>query len=262
MRLTKHHGLANDFLVAIDLDDRSAVTPALVRAVCDRHRGVGADGLIRATAEPGGAIRMHLFNADGGRAEISGNGIGCLAQALVMTGAAAGPTVEVLTDAGRRSIEIVPAGRDGSHRIRVDMGAAKVGDDETRWIEPGVVRAAAVDVGNPHVVLLHDAPPTPEIVEHRGQEINDLVPGGVNVEFIVARSDRELDMQVFERGAGVTLACGTGACAAAAATAGWDVTGPSVRVNMAGGSADIEVGETIVYSVPIEFVATVEVPWV
>ena len=103
MQLTKHHGLGNDFLVLIDLDAIESVTPALARAVCDRHRGIGADGLLHATAgrAEDGDVTMTLYNADGGRAEMSGNGVSCLAQAVVRAGVTSGPTVVVHTDAGR-----------------------------------------------------------------------------------------------------------------------------------------------------------------
>src|SRR5215831_9955552 len=101
MRLSKHHGLGNDFLVLVELDDREPLTAETVRALCDRHRGVGADGVLRATRGRGVAdVTMQLFNADGHRAEMSGNGIGCLTQAVVRAGIAGPDRVVVATDAG------------------------------------------------------------------------------------------------------------------------------------------------------------------
>src|SRR5919202_530617 len=105
LTFTKHHGLGNDFLVLLDLDDRHPVDEELARAVCDRHRGVGADGVIRVTAAPpgrGADVTMHLRNADGSEAEMSGNGIRCLGQAVVDAGVVAGPSVAVATVAGMR----------------------------------------------------------------------------------------------------------------------------------------------------------------
>src|SRR3954469_11381724 len=99
MHLPKHHGLGNDFLVLLDLDGVTPVTPSLARAVCDRHRGVGADGLLHVTASRSAAVTMVLYNADGGRAEMSGNGISCLAQAVLLAGTVPGPDIDVATDA-------------------------------------------------------------------------------------------------------------------------------------------------------------------
>ena len=136
MRLEKYHGLGNDFLVLLDLDDRQPVDESRVRALCDRHRGVGADGLMRVTAGP----TMELWNADGSRAEMSGNGIRCLVLALVDAGLAPGPEVKVTTAAGVRRVTV-----EGDGRLSVDMGAAQ--------FAAGTGTAALVDMGNPHAVL-------------------------------------------------------------------------------------------------------------
>src|SRR5438045_7115585 len=157
MQLTKHHGLGNDFLVLLDLNGTRPVTGATARAWCDRHRGIGADGLLRVTAGSSSGeyvtdVTMQLFNADGGRAEMSGNGISCLAQAVVIGGVAHGPTVKVATDAGLRTVRIDPTDQPHLHRATVDMGEAKVGDDEPEWVDGDVLRAARVDIGNPHLV--------------------------------------------------------------------------------------------------------------
>src|SRR4051794_14660055 len=143
MRLTKHHGLGNDFLVLLDLDAARPVTGPVARDLCDRRRGVGADGLLRATAgstmgDGGTDVTMQLFNADGGRAEMSGNGISCLAQAVVLAGIVDGPSVTVATDAGRRTVRIEATPQPSVHHATVDMGSAKVGDDEPEWIERDV----------------------------------------------------------------------------------------------------------------------------
>ncbi len=98
-------------------------------------------------------VTMQLFNADGGRAEMSGNGISCLAQAVVLAGVVSGPIVSVATDAGVRTVRIEPTDQAGTHRATVDMGVAKVGDDDHDWVDGDVLRAARVDVGNPHLVL-------------------------------------------------------------------------------------------------------------
>jgi diaminopimelate epimerase len=255
MQLTKHHGLGNDFLVLIDLDVIESVTPALARAVCDRHTGIGADGLLHVTAGP----TMRLYNADGGRAEMSGNGISCLAQAVVRAGVVDGPTVVVHTDAGVRTVTLVATTDPTTHRATVDMGVAKVGDDEPEWLDAHVVRAARVDIGNPHLVL--QAPKLDEGIDlvARGLSINELIPEGINVELVApGPAEGELTMRVYERGVGLTEACGTGACAAAAAAHRWGIGGSRVTVRQPGGAADIVIGETIEMTIPVVHIATIE----
>ena len=260
MRLTKHHGLGNDFLVALDPHGIQPIAADVARAVCDRHRGVGADGLLRCGPGRDGAdVSMMLLNADGSRAEMSGNGISCLAQAAVLAGFAAPPLVTVATDAGLRAVRIDPTSAARTHRATVDMGPAKVSDDETEWLDDHVLRAARVDVGNPHLVL--HAPELDDDIdlEARGIEINELIPGGINVELVQAGpGEGELTMRVYERGVGLTEACGTGACAVAAAAHGWGLAPPVVRVQQPGGPVDIRVAANITMTVPVVHVATIE----
>jgi diaminopimelate epimerase len=247
IRLEKYHGLGNDFLVLLDLGDKRPVEPGEVRALCDRHRGVGADGLIRVTPGPARSdCAMELYNADGGRAEMSGNGIRCLAMAMVEAGLA-GPRMVVHTDAGER---VVTVDEDGW--ASVDMGMAKIDAKEG-----GV---AFVDMGNPHTVV--------ELAEGDDLDTFDLarraaVYGGRNVEFLVIGPGTDhMRLRVWERGVGETLACGTGACAAAAAAVVWGRVGATVTVSQPGGNATVHLGShTIVLSGPAQHVATVEVPW-
>src|SRR5205085_9711980 len=125
MHLRKYHGLGNDFLVLVDPDGKQPVDGAVARAVCDRHRGAGADGLIRVTGhgvqgtQPREPLTMELYNADGSRAETSGNGLRCLARAVVDAGIEDGPEVTVHTDAGRRRLALHD---DGA--VSVEMGTA------------------------------------------------------------------------------------------------------------------------------------------
>lgn len=259
MRLTKHHGLGNDFLVLLDLDATSAVTPALARAVCDRHRGVGADGLLHVTPSTAADVTMTLYNADGGRAEMSGNGISCLAQAVVEAGVVPLGRVVVATDAGIRSVRLEPTDDRREHRATVDMGVAKVGDDEVEWLDEHVIRATRVDVGNPHLVLHAPKLDTDIDLEALGMSVNDLVPEGINVELVApGPRDDELTMRVYERGVGLTEACGTGACAAAAAALQWGLAGPRVTVRQPGGPAVIEIRESLAMTVPVVHIATID----
>src|SRR5688572_26703995 len=183
MRLTKHHGLGNDFLVLLDLAGHHPVTPEIAVALCDRRTGLGADGLLRVTAGTGDAdVTMELLNADGSSAEMSGNGIRCLAQAVFLAGMAPPPLLTVSTDAGLRTVHQESTANPRQHRMSVDVGQAKVVGTEPEWVEDGVLDAARVDVGNPHIVLRWGGPELPDhdLLVDIGSRIDDATPGGVN----------------------------------------------------------------------------------
>jgi diaminopimelate epimerase len=263
MRLTKHHGLGNDFLVLLDPAAEQTVTPAVARAACDRHRGLGADGFLHATDGSGGAdVTMALYNADGGRAEMSGNGIRCLGQAVVQAGWATGPRLIVSTDAGARRLAIRESDDPRTHLVSVDMGAVEDQGDTSEWVGEGIVAAAWANMGNPHLVLYAPEPEAAPDLVRLGTLVNQKTPGGVNVEIISSgpRTD-ELTLSVFERGVGITLACGTGACAAAAVAHRWGLVDGRTKVHMPGGSADVWLGDTVTLGGPTVSIAAVEFPW-
>ena len=244
MRLEKYHGLGNDFLVLLDLEGRQPVDGAMARALCDRHTGVGADGLIRVTQGPTpNPYVMELYNADGGRAEMSGNGIRCLALALVDAGLATGPEITIATDAGPRRVRF-----NDDRTISVDMGLATV--------EPGPGHSLLVDMGNPHAVVEVQDPYDADL----GREARRFGPD-LNLELVAAGpGPDELTMRVWERGVGETLACGTGACAAAVAAHKWGIVGHRVTVHQPGGAVQVELAEyRITLTGPATWVATVEV---
>ena len=261
LTLTKHHGLGNDFLVVFhpDVDDLAG----LARSVCDRRRGVGADGLLIAEAADGYAARMVLHNADGSRAEMSGNGIRCFAQALA---ARRGDLSEqrIITDAGDRVVTLQATERDDTILASVDMGSVEPIDEPTGWAELGCHPdrpVAHLSLGNPHSVVGVD-----------DVEVVDLLTLGrkvphVNLE-IVEPCERidEVRMRVHERGVGITEACGTGACAAAHAAAAWGLATPSAGklvVHMDGGSATVELDAPsrgrVTLTGPATHIATIEI---
>lgn len=285
-RLTKHHGLGNDFL-AVLVDDPA---PASDRAAwieraarwCDRHRGIGADGLLvgahGAAAPEGFDLGMTLVNADGSVAEMSGNGIRCLAQAeAVRRGDTAGE-LSVLTDGGPRCVryEPDPAGDPLTVVASVDMGPARPGPEPDRAVDltdadlPASAavalalhphRQVTLDVGNPHLVLLVDDPATIDLVA-AGSTHEAAFVDGINVHF-VAPTPGEADavtMRVWERGAGVTEACGTGATAVARAVHDWGLAGTRVTVHMPGGDVTVEVGDPMVLRGPATLIGAIEVP--
>ncbi|HUF31608.1 MAG TPA: diaminopimelate epimerase, partial [Acidimicrobiales bacterium] len=151
MQLTKHHGLGNDFLVLLDLEGTTPIDAGLAQAVCDRRRGVGADGLIRVSPGSGGTdVAMTLLNSDGGRAEMSGNGIRCLAHALARSQGVERATYDITTDAGPRRVEIELSDGGRTAWSTADMGVLRAAPAR----DPGLGAEASmgVDVGNPHLV--------------------------------------------------------------------------------------------------------------
>jgi len=251
VQLTKHTALGNDFLVILDLEDRVAIDAGFARAVCDRRFGVGADGLIRVTAGAGDAdLTMELRNRDGGRAEMSGNGIRCLGQAVLDAGLFPGPELVVATGGGVRHLSVQPESEPGLRFATVDMGTARVLD-----IDDGPApRSAHVDTGNPHLVVL-DPAATLDLVTI------GLAHPDLNVELIEVTGDDRLRMRVHERGAGETLACGTGSCASAAAAHHWGLVGTSVTVANPGGEVTVDIKpDTLLLSGPTRFVARIELP--
>ncbi|MCB9545041.1 MAG: diaminopimelate epimerase [Myxococcales bacterium] len=231
MRFTKYQGLGNDFIVL----DAPLPEPTAeeARALCDRHRGVGADGVL--LVEPGERApwRMRVRNADGSPSEMCGNGLRCVARHLARHhGFSAGP---IETGAGPLQVEV-----NGAH-IRVAMGAAR-SLGHLRLDAAGLeVEGHHVRLGNPHFVLFgrwSDA-----LFRQLGPALSThpAFPEGVNVSFASLAGPNHIELRVWERGAGPTLACGTGACATVAA-AWWEhrCDPSAVRVDLPGGRLTIE----------------------
>lgn len=265
MQLRKYHGLGNDFLVAL-VEDNPGLAPDSDLAVrlCDRNTGVGADGLIIALEpqDPANDASMVLLNSDGSRAEISGNGIRCLAQALLGSrGVNPDRPLMVETDGGLRRIELHGGDVLGTMRLGVDMGAARPGPDVSAAAAAfGAHDVATVDIGNPHLVLRVDSPSEVDL-EVEGRRLEADYPEGINVHFVRALDRDSIELRVWERGAGVTRACGSGAVAAAVSASAWGLVGDEVEVCMPGGSATVRVGQDAVELIgPSTHVAEVVVP--
>ncbi len=259
LHLTKHHGAGNDFLVQVGEDGSPPVDPAVVRALCDRRFGVGADGFIRVTPTGRGAdLSMELVNADGSVAEMSGNGIRCLAQSAVEHKLVDPPTFTVATLTGVRTVEYRPDEIPGSAVASVDMGEPVLGSE--RPLELGEDRAREVDMGNPHlVVLVADL----DVVDVTGigRQLQASREGGINVEFVsVGPGADEITLRVWERGVGETQACGTGSCAVAAAARSWGLVGETVDVHNPGGTLRVSFGRGVVFlEGPVRKVAELDV---
>ncbi|MGH9183848.1 MAG: diaminopimelate epimerase [Acidimicrobiales bacterium] len=254
VRLSKHHALGNDFLVLVDLDGRLPVGADRARALCDRRLGVGADGLIRVSPGTGEAdVTMTLRNADGSRAETSGNGLRCLAQAVL--GPRGGDRLTVATDAGPRRVRVLDRPDDRTVVAAAELGTAKV-------VAAGG-GASEVDLGNPHLVVVAGPPGGggPPDLEALGRAHPDR-----NVEVVTPGPEPgAVSVWVWERGVGETRACGTGAGAAAAAL--WDrgalPAGATITVHLPGGDLEVAAGPhgALTLTGPAVHVADLEVPW-
>ncbi|MCP3991164.1 MAG: diaminopimelate epimerase [Actinomycetia bacterium] len=262
--LTKHHGLGNDFLIAVS--PTLPLGPDQARQWCDRRRGIGADGLISAHQLPDDSSTwtMQLWNADGSRAELSGNGLRCLGQALLLhyDEGLEVSAFQVITDAGPRRVEIRPERISHTDSVTVDMGRAKPGPSPwSRWGKLGVEvrRELGVDMGNPHLVCLVDDLSSLDLASI-GPVVESDYAEGLNLEFITVLSRQAISLRVWERGAGITEACGSGACAAVWAANQWGLVDGRAAVTMPGGEAWVEVvDDNLVLSGPATFVAVVEV---
>ena len=269
--LTKHDGLGNDFLV-LDRGEASALSDAQVVAIdwpnmariwCNRKTGIGADGLLLLGRVNANTLTMRLYNSDGSLAEMSGNGIRCLAQAAFMAdGLTAEAVYAVTTDAGERRVVVMPrAGDSKTVDASVDMGQIGTLVEPAGWatLECDPMRPVMhVSVGNPHsVVGVEDVSIVPL------KELGEKVPQ-INLEIIEPGPEvNAITMRVHERGAGITQACGTGACASAWAAVQWGLVPASaseVIVHMDGGDVKVSVNQPKVGSVtligPAQFAST------
>ncbi|MFD7658979.1 diaminopimelate epimerase [Actinosynnema sp. NPDC059797] len=208
----KGHGTENDFVVLPDPDGVLDLTEERVRALCDRRRGLGADGVLRVVRPDLGPWFMDYRNADGSIAEMCGNGVRVFAHYLVHAGLQPEGGFAVGTRAGERSVVVHP---DGS--VTVDMGPASVTGAGTATVAGSSFDGVAVDVGNPHLACVTDVPVAGLDLEESPGHDPALFPHGVNVEFVNVLGDGALRMRVHERGVGETRSCGTGTVAAVAA---------------------------------------------
>ena len=259
--MTKHHGLGNDFLVALAQDNPGlAPDPAVARALCDRRRGVGADGLILGLepSEEGDDACMVLLNADGSEAEISGNGIRCLAQALLRAAGRSEGSLRIETAGGVRALRTVRGDADGEVWIQVDMGQVRPGPSlAPASVAYAALHRATLDIGNPHLVLHVEDPHAVDLAAD-GARLEAEYADGINVHFVDVRAADRMTLRVWERGAGVTEACGSGATAAVAAAHSWGLVGEHVEVAMPGGAAVVDVtDDTLLLTGPSVFVAEV-----
>ena len=256
LTFTKMHGLGNDY-VYISLFDQSVDDPpALARAVSDRHRGIGGDGLIL-LGPPGEAdahVHMRMFNADGSPAEMCGNGIRCVAKLAYEREWARQNPMRVLTDNGVLTLELNFTENGTVNAVRVDMGEpvldprripVALGGErvvgEPLPLPSGVLVVTCVSMGNPHAVFFTDDLTSVPLAEWGPQlENHPLFPQRINAHFAQVRDRTRVKMITWERGAGPTQACGTGACAVCVAGVLNDLADRSITAELPGGELTLE----------------------
>jgi diaminopimelate epimerase len=241
VRFEKWQGLGNDYVVVESEQWPLALTTERAIALCDRNFGIGSDGVLEVVLS-GEHPEMIVWNPDGSHAENCGNGIRMVARYLDTSGRLPEDGV-ITTGGGPVTVAPLPDGR-----VRVAMGRAvfPVGEQrESLDVDGGRVDLAEVSMGNPHAVIEHGEPE--RVVESLGPEIEiaPRFPARTNVEFIRLDGPSELTMRVWERGVGETLACGTGACAAAVAAVRLSDLTPPVTVHLKGGDLEIDVDDEL-----------------
>jgi diaminopimelate epimerase len=240
MKLVKAHAFGNDFLLLREADAPAAPDrPALARALCERHRGIGADGLI-VYSERSASARMDLLNADGSYSEVSGNGLRCLAAWLVTSrGIAPREAVDIQTDAGTKHLEVLA--REGRRiTFRAAMGQPEQVQRRTIDVDGTPIDAVTLRVGNPQCVVLGDV--TVERLHSVAARlaVHPVFPEGSNVELARVEAPDRVRILIWERGVGPTEASGTGACAAAVAAMTYGGAARDVQVLAPGGAQRVE----------------------
>ena len=256
MKFTKMHGLGNDYLYVFG--EVPANIADLSRRLSDRHFGAGSDGMIYISPSEIADFKMRIFNADGSEAKMCGNGIRCVGKYVFDRGYTDKTVLKIETLSGIKTLSLNVT--DGKVKtVTVDMGRAAV-SEETRLDVGGVVmKCTPVSVGNPHAVFFTpNAEAVPLVSIGSVIEHYDLFPDGVNAEFVQIISPTELRMRVWERGSGITMACGTGACASVSAAVknGFCPADTPITVRLDGGALTITVGSdyTVTMTGPAETV--------
>ena len=239
MKFTKMHGLGNDYLyVYADAPENVA---ELSRRLSERHFGAGSDGMIYISRSDIADFKMRIFNADGSEAKMCGNGIRCVGKYVYDKGYTDKKLISIETLSGIKKLTLKVAA-DKVKEVTVDMGKAEAYEPMTLTADNNEVTLIPVSVGNPHaVIFVEDIDTAPLTTLGPKLERHEAFPDGVNVEFVEVKSADKLRMRVWERGSGVTMACGTGACAsvAAAISANYCQYDEAVSVELDGGTLEI-----------------------
>ena len=261
MRFTKMEGLGNDYIYLNCLDGAPADLPGLAQQLSDRHFGVGADGLICVRPGRTGDFTMEMYNADGSRGAMCGNGIRCVGKYVYDKGLTRKTCLTIDTDAGPRALELLVLG-GAVDRVTADMGPVRVGLPITLEALGEVFTVVPADAGNPHGVIFCLDPEKIDL-ERLGPllERHPALGERRNIEFAACPDRDHIALRVWERGSGITLACGTGACACFAAALRSNRCGESVEAALPGGVLTLEKrGENVFMTGPAQTVFEGELP--
>lgn len=258
MKFAKMHGAGNDYVYINGFETVVDDPAELARRVSNRHFGIGADGLILILPSEVADVRMRMFNPDGSEAEMCGNGVRCVAKYAYDHGLVDRKEITAETGAGILSLQLFADGRDRIGRVRVNMGSPRLtraeipmtGPPEERVVDAELkvlgrtFRITCVSMGNPHcVIFVDDVAAFPIATYGPAIETHPLFPRRTNVEFVEVLSRSEIRQRTWERGAGETLACGTGASAVTVACVLNDLTGRSLLNHLSGGDLELEWSE-------------------
>lgn len=240
MHFTKMHGLGNDYLYIFGEPEN--VSDLSIR-LSDRHFGIGSDGIITISPSETADFKMRIFNADGSEAKMCGNGIRCVGKYVYDKGYTDKTHLKVETLSGIKTLELKLENGIVTDAT-VDMGSSSLKSPISLTIHKKYITLLPVSMGNPHaVVFVSDAENAPLTTVGAALEHHETFPDGVNVEFVQVIDSHTLRMRVWERGSGITMACGTGACASvvAAVSQGFCPMGEEIRVKLDGGDLYIKV---------------------
>ena len=250
---TKSQALGNDFIIIEDIERRFELETSVVARLCDRHFGIGADGLMIVRPSSHADFFMLFYNPDGSQAEMCGNGIRCFASYVYNHGLTSKNAIKIETKGGLREVFLLfKDSKLSATKVNMGRPTFKASDipmdvDEHEFIDDTIevngdkIKATCLSVGNPHcVIFVEDVEEAP--VRELGSKIENLsvFPNRINVEFAQVIGSSEMRLRVWERGAGETLACGTGACAVVLAGVRNKLSSRKVRVHLPGGSLDVE----------------------
>ena len=256
MQFTKMQGLGNDYLYVYGEVPENVKELAV--KLSDRHFGAGSDGMIFIGPSLIADFSMRIFNADGSEAMMCGNGIRCVGKYVYDKGYTDKTSLTIQTLSGIRKLKLRVSGGK-VRKAAVDMGRTVVGEDRKLTAAGAKLVCTPVSVGNPHaVIFVNDIDAAPVGSLGPAIEKHAVFPGGVNVEFVQVLSDKKLRMRVWERGSGITMACGTGACASAAAAVnkGFCRAGEPISVVLDGGTLQVTVADdgSVTMTGPVETV--------
>ncbi len=265
MKFTKMQGIGNDFII-MEHDELNGMSEKeLAVKLCDRHFGIGADGLILVCDSTAQDVRMEIINSDGSEAQMCGNGIRCFTKYVFERGIVKKKKMNIETLAGVIISEVFLDNEGKVNKVRADMGAPVLEREKIPVRGSGtfinqrlpilgkIFYISAVNTGVPHAVIFIDDIDNFDVTAY-GQAIekNENFPAGTNADFVKAIGKDELKMKTWERGAGLTLACGSGACAAAYISYIIGLTNNRVNVNLPGGKLFIEIEDNICMTGPCE----------